>query len=67
MILICDLCYQKDSLSQYEFVYPIADTLKRAGAGCRIRHYTEIAKDCPGDEYSGIILCGHGPEGQCLY
>ncbi|HWQ19512.1 MAG TPA: gamma-glutamyl-gamma-aminobutyrate hydrolase family protein [Methanotrichaceae archaeon] len=58
MILICDLCYEMDSLSQYEFVYPIADTLKRAGAECQIKHYTEIAEDGPDDECRGIILCG---------
>lgn len=59
MILLCDLCFELDSLSQYEFVYPIADALKRAGAECRILHYTEVPEDGPDEnEFQGIILCG---------
>jgi len=28
---LLDLCYEKDSLSKYEFVNPVADTLRKAG------------------------------------
>lgn len=56
-ILLVDLCYEPDSLSRYEFVYPIADALMRAGARARIAHFTEISNDMlAGSEKA--ILCG---------
>jgi GMP synthase-like glutamine amidotransferase len=59
MILLLDLCYEKDSLSKYEFVFPIADTLRKAGAHFEVLHFTEIAKDEQDkDKYDKIILCG---------
>lgn len=56
-ILLIDLCFEKDSLSHYEFVLPIKDALKRSGAYCEIRHYAEIE---PRDRAScdKIVLCG---------
>lgn len=57
MILLLDLCYEKNSLSKYEFVNPIADTLTKAGAHFETLHFTEIADDELG-KYSKIILCG---------
>ena len=57
MILLLDLCYEKDSLPEYEFVFPIADTLKKAGARLEIQHFTEMAENKLG-KYDKIILCG---------
>ena len=57
MILLLDLCYEKDSLSKYEFVFPIADTLRKTGARFETLHFTEIADDKLG-KYDKIILCG---------
>lgn len=57
MILLLDLCYEKDSLSEYEFVFPIADTLRKAGVRLEIRHFTEMAENKL-DKYDKIILCG---------
>jgi GMP synthase-like glutamine amidotransferase len=57
MILLVDLCYEKDSLSQFEFVYPIADVLERARAKFEILHFMEMAKKKL-EKYDKIILCG---------
>ena len=57
MILLLDLCYERETLSKYEFVYPIADTLKRAGARFEIQHFTQ-ADEREQEDYSKIILCG---------
>jgi GMP synthase-like glutamine amidotransferase len=57
MILLLDLCYEKDSLSKYEFVFPIGDTLRKAGARFEILHFTEMADDELG-KFDKIILCG---------
>ena len=57
MILLLDLCYEKNSLSRYEFVFPIADTLSKAGARFETQHFTEIAEDKL-RKYEKIILCG---------
>ena len=58
-ILLVDLCFEKDSLSQYEFVHPIRDTLQKVGFLCNILHYTEVK---PQDlaNHDKIILCGTG-------
>ena len=57
MILLLDLCYEKDSLSQYEFVYPLADTLTHSGFSSEIRHFTE-SREIEWERYDRIILCG---------
>ena len=57
MILLLDLCYEKNSLSKYEFVNPVADTLRKAGTRFEILHFTEIDEDELG-KYDKIILCG---------
>lgn len=57
MILLVDLCYEKESLSMYEFVHPIADILMRSGFSIEIRHYSELARHMP-EKYDKIILCG---------
>src|SRR5271157_2623380 len=57
MILLLDLCYEKDSLSKYEFVNPVADTLRKAGTHFETLHFAEIAEDKLG-KYDKIILCG---------
>jgi GMP synthase-like glutamine amidotransferase len=57
MILLIDLCHEKNSLSEFEFVHPIADTLKRAGAELEILHFTQIAKNKL-EKSDKIILCG---------
>jgi len=57
MILLVDLCYEKGSLSQYEFVHPIARAIQGAGAAWKIEHYTEV-EEGKLERYSQIILCG---------
>lgn len=57
MILLLDLCYEKDSLSQYEFVYSIADGLKRSGAKFEILHFKETDEKNL-EKYNKVILCG---------
>ena len=67
MILVVDLCYEKNSLSKYEFVHPIAETLKRSGFRSKVMHYKEMQckeigkyemdMDCL-ENFSRIILCG---------
>jgi GMP synthase (glutamine-hydrolysing) len=57
MILLVDLCYEKNSLSQYEFVRPIASALRGVGAACKIEHYTE-AEEQELQRYSHAVLCG---------
>ncbi|MFB3766672.1 MAG: hypothetical protein ACE14P_15700 [Methanotrichaceae archaeon] len=57
MILLVDLCYEKDALSKYEFVLPIASVLKRAKASYEVVHYTDLSADQL-DRSEKIILCG---------
>jgi len=57
MILLVDLCFERESLSRCEFVDPIAYALNRAGFPYRITHYKEIRKNEVG-KCDGIILCG---------
>lgn len=57
MILLVDLCYKKDSLSKYEFVLPIANTLRRVNASHEVVHYTELCDELLEDSEK-IILCG---------
>ncbi|MFZ2471518.1 MAG: diphthine--ammonia ligase [Methanothrix sp.] len=56
-ILLVDLCFEKDSLSRHEFVYPIRDTLQKLGFLCNILHYTEV-KPPHLANHDKIILCG---------
>jgi GMP synthase-like glutamine amidotransferase len=58
-ILLVDLCFEKDSLSQYEFVHPIRDTLQKAGIFCNILHYTDVKPQHLAN-HDKIILCGTG-------
>lgn len=57
MILLVDLCYEKDSLSQYEFVHPIARAIQSVGAAWKIEHYTEV-EEGELERCSHAILCG---------
>jgi GMP synthase-like glutamine amidotransferase len=57
MILIVDLCYGPDSLSKFEFVSPIADTLRRLGSQLEVLHFNDISNDDL-EKYDRIILCG---------
>ncbi len=54
MILLVDLCYKKDSLSNYEFVRPIAKIVEKNFA---VKHYTELVPE-EVKKYEKIILCG---------
>lgn len=56
-ILLVDLCHEVDSLSKYEFVYPVADALMRKGARTKIAHFTEIYDDVLAGS-DKTILCG---------
>jgi diphthine-ammonia ligase len=56
-ILLVDLCFEKDSLSRYEFVHPIRDTLQKAGFLCNILHYSEVTPQALAN-HDKIILCG---------
>lgn len=56
-ILLIDLCYEPDSLSKYEFVYPITDTIMRAGARAKIAHFTEVSDDMLACS-DKTVLCG---------
>jgi diphthine-ammonia ligase len=56
-ILLVDLCFEKDSLSRYEFVHPIRETLQKLGFLCNILHYTEV-KPSHLANHDKIILCG---------
>jgi GMP synthase-like glutamine amidotransferase len=61
MILLVDLCYEKDSLSKYEFVLPIANVLRHAAVPHEVVHYTELNIELNSDFLdwaSKIILCG---------
>lgn len=55
VILVLDMCYRAGSLSRYEFVDPVANALRRAGAEIDILHYRELGD--PG-AYDKIVLCG---------
>lgn len=57
MILLVDLAYEKDSLSRYEFVLPIANILRRAAVPHEIVHYTDPNSDLL-DRAEKVILCG---------
>lgn len=56
MILLLDLCYERESLSAYEFVRPIGNAL---GAWARydVIHFMDITED-EMEKYERAILCG---------
>jgi GMP synthase (glutamine-hydrolysing) len=56
-ILLVDLCYEPDSLSQYEFVHPIACALKMHGCPSQILHYSLVSEEVA-NRYDKVILCG---------
>ncbi|MBN1234850.1 MAG: gamma-glutamyl-gamma-aminobutyrate hydrolase family protein [Methanotrichaceae archaeon] len=56
-MLLVDLCFAKGSLSQYEFVHPIRDTLQKAGFLCNILHYSQVNEVALAN-HDKIILCG---------
>lgn len=65
VILVLDLCYRDGSLSRYEFVDPVANALRRAGAKIDILHYREL--DDPSG-YEKVVLCGTAlKDRRCLY
>jgi GMP synthase (glutamine-hydrolysing) len=54
-ILVLDLCYEKNSIFQNEFVLPVTQILKSLDVLYDVKHFLESY--CP-DSYSHIILCG---------
>jgi GMP synthase (glutamine-hydrolysing) len=57
MILVVDLCYRDGSLSRDEFVRPVEQLLREAGASYVVRHYAAVA--APDLEVAdAVILCG---------
>lgn len=56
-MLIVDLCYEKDSLSRYEFVDPIVQVVRKSGRRYRIRHFSDLGGG-EIDAADGVILCG---------
>ncbi|KQC04590.1 MAG: hypothetical protein APR53_09815 [Methanoculleus sp. SDB] len=58
MILLVDLCYKQDSLSQSEFVDPIARIVTGAGHSVRVLHYTRITTPEQIARADAVILCG---------
>jgi GMP synthase-like glutamine amidotransferase len=57
MMLLVDLCYEKDSLSRYEFVFPIAKAVQSTGSRYQIKHFSEL-KVHKIEDADRIILCG---------
>jgi anthranilate/para-aminobenzoate synthase component II len=57
MILIVDMNYKKDSVGFYEFVLPIASTVKSL-EGYTIRHYSELTQ-ADKDKCTRVILSGN--------
>ena len=57
MILLIDLCYEKESLSRYEFVDPIKDCVRKAGSLYEVLHFSEVEGD-GAEGYEKVILCG---------
>lgn len=57
MILLIDLCYEKDSLSQYEFVFPIRKIVESLKQKTEIVHMSEVTQEQV-EKANKIILCG---------
>ena len=57
MILLIDLCYEKDSLSQYEFVFPIRKIVENTKQKTEIIHFSELTEEHI-EKANKIILCG---------
>lgn len=45
MIVLLDLCYEKDSLSRYEFIDPIEYAVRKAGGSPQVVHYSDLFDD----------------------
>lgn len=56
-MLLVDCCYERDSLSQYEFVHPVQKALERAGFPCQISHYSMVDEKLL-ESCDKVILCG---------
>ena len=57
MILIIDLCYEKDSLSNLEFVQPIKRIVESSGKKTEVVHFSELNPIIIGHAEK-MILCG---------
>ncbi len=57
MILIIDLCYEKDSLSNLEFVQPIKRITESSGEKTEIVHFSELNEELI-KKAKKILLCG---------
>jgi GMP synthase (glutamine-hydrolysing) len=57
MILIVDLCYTKDSLSNLEFVQPIRRIVESNGEKVEIAHFSELNEELI-KKSKKVILCG---------
>jgi GMP synthase (glutamine-hydrolysing) len=57
MILIIDMCYEKDSLSNLEFVQPIRRIVESAGKKTKVVHFSELDAETIGHS-ERIIMCG---------
>jgi GMP synthase (glutamine-hydrolysing) len=57
MILIIDMCYEKDSLSNLEFVQPIKRIAESSGKKVEVVHFSELNPQSIGHSEK-IILCG---------
>ncbi len=57
MILIIDLCYEKDSLSNLEFVQPIKRIVESFGKKTEVVHFSELKPTIIGHS-ERVILCG---------
>lgn len=57
MILIIDLCFEKDSLHYNEFVKPVENIVKKITDNYNIIHYLELNKEII-ENSNKIIICG---------
>jgi len=57
IILLVDLCTAPDSLSRYEFVHPIRDSLRELGRRTCVMHYSRVTEAALAFA-ERIILCG---------
>lgn len=57
MILVVDLCCEPGFLSKYEFIDPIANSVRRTGFEYEIRHFSELTAEVI-ERSDRIILCG---------
>ncbi len=57
MILIIDMCYEKDSLSNLEFVQPIRRIVEAANKKTKVVHFSELNDRWIGSSEK-VIMCG---------